>query len=361
MGFLNANRPRSRKRLEKEWEFRAGVLRSLQGDNKDPNEPDINKRRRRVPNLYGKDAQTSASGSNRRSVSRTPYDPVYNDIDEEKFFRKQTKLLASVKSEWPSRYNLLSLPLELIQEIFLLSGNLEFTLCSKKLHECLNLSKYLEVRLVRRLATFVTVAAATKSEDNKEEEEEEDEEAEEPISVLNTKFLDYKFVTVEVLQELNILYTSPAFPVSNEEEVYPKDIESVPLTSEFENLIPNERSINLYLYFLSQPNCVKDTNSSAIQCNFLNMCLEAGHLEQVGQMLDYQKIAANETTLSLALECDYIDLFTKVVAAVDDNHILSHDLVWEKVMSTGKQWAMDVLRQAGGNPSLRAVMSSSLV
>lgn len=313
-----------------------------------------------MPNLYGKDAQTSAPGISRRSVSRTPYEPDYIEIDEEEIFRKRAKLLASVKTERPARYNLLSLPLELIQEIFLLSGNLEFTLCSKKLHESLNSSKYLEVRLVRRLATCVTVATPTKSEDS-DEEEEDDEEVEEPISVLNTKFLEYKFVTVEVLQELNILYTSPAFPVSNEEEIYPKDIESVPLTSEFENMIPNERSINLYLYFLSQPNCVKDTSSSAVQCNFLNMCLEAGHLEQVDQMLDYQKIATNETTLSLALDYGDIDLFTKAVAAVGDPHDLSHDLVWEKVMTTGKQHAMDVLRQAGGNPSLRAVMSFNLV
>lgn len=414
MGFINQNNNRSRKRLAEEAKLRYGVLRTLQGDDtRVPGQQGTRKRRRSVEGLYGGDCTPEERSTKiARLLKRLPFSSSYAtdndsdgashkyltqlllngdacmDIDSSDLQATQNGLQGTIAGP---RTTLFSLPLELIHEIFLLSGNLELPNSSRKLHSILTGSRYLEARMLLSISTPVRPKNEKKKKHNNNHKSSQDDQEENIVRVLNSKFLAFKFVTHDLLKDLKIRYTGPDFPVNDDgkDPVSESDIASVPIP-DFQLLAPTNRAVSLYLYFLSQPNCVRSTDTNT-QSIFINMCIQAGHLEQACQMLDTKNVATDETSVKLVIdylngnavlppnrntgveatsnnitttrngsEADYngrlyMKLLKKAAAAVWNTNVLNSDIVWEGVFLTQNEEAMDMLRRAGGMPSLQAL------
>lgn len=337
MGFLTFNRKRSRTRTQKELKLRVGTLRSLQEDTSSDHK--VNKRRKNVENLY-----ISDDTQLRKRTRRNSYTSSQNVIEDTNGALRHK--LESRKAKQP-KMDLISLPREIIHHIFLFSGNLEFPNCCKALQEMLTNSRYLAYRMVLNLSS--TISAPKPSLETFGESADSGEEAEPPVRVLNSRFLIYKFVTQDALNELNILYTGADFPIGDSEEITESSIASVQLPSEFDDLTPNRRTLGLYSYLLAQPNTV--ATHSAV---FINMAIHAGFLEEVHTMLDSTKIRTDEITMKLALENNDLLLFSKA-AMYADPEVRNHDIIWENLLISQNRKAISILSQAGGNPSLHAL------
>lgn len=333
MGFLTANRKRTRKRLRKDLKLRVQTLRKLQGGF-----ALVPEDRKAVRGLYSSDDSNC-----QKDVRRAHF-----LIEEER------RALAQALTLEHQATNLIFLPVEIIHEIFLYSGNLELPNCCKILHKQLTDSEYLERRMVLRLSSTIRPPKPPPT-TNEGTEDENSTTAilPTPVRVINSRFLGYKFVSRKILEELNILYSSPDFTVNNAEDIDEKDIASVSIPTEFNDLLANERTIAIYLHFLAQPNVVE--NRSCNQSIFVNMCMEAGFVDKVHEILDYGKVTTDETTLKIALSLGDMELFTKVTKAAKSPDVLSSDLIWEMLLLTQNHEAISVIRQEGGAPSLHAL------
>lgn len=354
MGFLTANKNRSRSNLKKLNNLRVGVLRKYQkeADEELEIQPDRPKRRRGI-HLYGEakdDVETRNVRLKRRYASSVK---VIIDTHLMSDYENATPGGISITESKIRSAGLYTLPLEIIHEVFLLSGNLELPNCSKRLHDILSGSQYLKTRMVLNISSTVRKKSYKNSEQGEQNVELEEKKPENPIRVLNSKFLIYRFVTPELLKALNIQYTASNFPVNNEEEIFEEDIESVPITTHFQDLVPNNRSMDIYIHFLSQPNCIKNTGPG--QSVFLNMCIQAGYVEKVHLMLDTKNLTSDVTSLTLALGLEDMYLFRKLSKVPSSPDVLSNDVVWEKVLLSQNHEAINILHEAGGNPSLHAL------
>lgn len=267
--------------------------------------------------------------------------------------------------EKPIAPGLYSLPMEVIQQIFLMSGNLEFPNCSKLLHKILNGSRYLQERMVYNVSSSVLERVSNKeSEEDENNEDNEESQMQEPsttiretpIRVLNSRFLSYKFVNREFLEHLNICYASPDFPINNDEHLFVEDIASVPIPQEFNNYMVTPRMVGLYLHLLKQPNCVGQTGLG--KSIFLNLCLSNGFLKEANEILATGKVTADDSSLRIALELDDEELFAKLVEVPSSPDVLNNDYIWEILLHGNLTTFASILKEAGGHPSLGAISSS---
>lgn len=271
----------------------------------------------------------------------------------------RSKLKAKVTAARGPPANLTSLPKELIHYIFLMSGNWELALCSKKLHADLGSSKYLAMRVVQNLLTVVSERPTWELLGEKEEIEyypddvynpaEDIDERGNRLSVLNAEYLRYKFVTADILKGLNIQYVENLFPTANEDLVFKEDTKDTFMAEEFEYLPPNERTIGLFLYLLSQPRSVKNLNSNAPTL-FLNQCIAAGYFKEVVEMLNSEKVDTDCNTLLLALDADMkhgdcADLFQETAKRVGCKCVFSSERVRKKVNKLQNQRAIAILQK----------------
>lgn len=257
---------------------------------------------------------------------------------------------------------LYSLPMEIIQRIFLMSGNMEFPNCSRVLHKILNGSRYLQECMVYNVSSCVL--ERVQNEVTEQNEQDGQLQTSEPVAtvretairVLNSRFLSYKFVNKEFLENLNICYASPDFPVNDDECLFLEEIASVPIPQEFNNFMATPRMVELYLYLLKQPNCVGQTGLG--KSGFLNLCLNNGFLSEAREILKTKKVVADDCSLKIAIELDDQELFAKLVEVPSSSDVLNNDQIWEILLRRSLTNFATILKEAGGHPSLGAISSS---
>lgn len=255
---------------------------------------------------------------------------------------------------------LLIMPPELVQLIFLHSNNLDMPLVNKRVYDILCGSDYLPSQMVFNLSTQVYERIEPEATPDTESAANTDATPEiksTEIRVLNSKYLQYKFVTAEILKEHNILYFSSSFPISDEAPIHLDELESVPVPSEFSSLLYNSRLAHIYKFILRQPKC---SGPSGIgQSVFLNQCISAGDVATAQQIIRSGKVRADEMSLASAMERNDVKLFRRLLRILNSSDTLSLDSLWEKLLKKKDDRFIAMVTEAGGSPSL-AVISMSI-
>lgn len=326
---------------------------NLSGDSKELKKDVLNSKKR--PNSTPKKIESD-------SVKKFKHNEFYQEradiLHEEGIRPTRSKLNAKIKAERGTPANLVSLPKELIHDIFLMSGNWDLALCSKRLYADLGNSEYLAKGVVQRLLTVVsdkpmwelmgTSEFLCEPEDPYIPAEDIDEHGNR-LSVLNAQYLKYRFVTADTLKGFNVRYVENLFPTANEDYVCKEDTKDTPMAEEFEDLPANERTIGLFLYLLSQPRSIKNDNSNASTL-FLNKCIKAGYRKEVVEMLNSEKVDTDCNTLMLALDDDMAlgdlnDLFQQTAKHVGCPCVFSSQIIRNQFNKVQNQNAIEILEE----------------